>query len=310
MKRIKHSAGTATKRADLRQGLIVTHLGKHLAVETESGDTIHCHTRRNLGSVAVGDRVLWEATDGNRGCVIEILERRSLLSRPARQQKTRPVAANLDQVLIVFAPEPDCDLLLVDQYLVVCENRGIRALMVCNKADLEKKAQQLDRTLELYRGIGYESIRLSARSGFGLDCLKNQLRGRISMLAGQSGVGKSSLTNALIPDKNQRTRGLSQSNLHGKHTTTTTALFHLPDGGDLIDSPGVAIFGLAEIAEHDLAFGYREFQPFLGQCRFNDCRHTNDPGCAISLAVEKGMIAQERYQRFLKLRNKLPIRPV
>lgn len=285
---------------------MISHLGKGLAVETNTGDTILCHSRRKLGTATVGDRVLWEPTEGNLGCVVKILERKSLLTRPARQRKTRPVAANLDQVLIVFAVEPRCDFLLLDQYLVICENRGIKALMIFNKADLASRSRHLDSELNLYQRIGYSTLRVSALSGTGLDQLKSHLSGHASMLAGQSGVGKSSLTNALIPNKNLRTSELSQGTLHGKHTTTATTLFHLPGGGDLIDSPGVAVFGLAEITEKDLAFGYREFQQFLGQCRFNDCRHLNDKDCAVKLAVENGLIGQERYRRFLKLREKLP----
>jgi ribosome biogenesis GTPase / thiamine phosphate phosphatase len=299
-------ASTEATGAAIREGLVISHLGKGLAVETACGETVLCHTRRNLGMAAVGDRVLWEPTEGNLGCVVKILERRTLLTRPARQQKTRPVAANLDQLLIVIAAEPRCDFLLLDQFLVICENRGIRALLIANKIDLHKKSLQLDHALALYQGIGYETIRVSAKTGTGIGLMKSVLKGHTSMLSGQSGVGKSSLTNALIPDKNLRTSELSQGTLHGKHTTTTTTLFHLPEGGDLIDSPGVAIFGLAEITAMDLAFGYREFLPYLGRCRFNDCCHVNDAGCAVNLAVEQGKIDKDRYQRYLKLREKLP----
>ena len=287
-------------------GLVVAHLGKGLAVETEAGETILCHTRRNLSTAAVGDRVLWEPCDGNLGRVIEILDRKSLLNRPSRQKTTRPVAANLDQILIVFAPKPHFDLLLIDQYLVVCENRGLKAALVYNKVDLADSSASIDPVLHLYEIIGYPSYRVSAKTGAGLDELKRELVGHSSMLAGQSGVGKSSLTNALIPEKTIQTATLSSGNQHGRHTTTTTTLFHLPDGGDLIDSPGVAIFGLADTGEAELAFGYREFRPFLTQCRFNDCRHLQDAGCVVKAAVERGEINENRYLRFLKLREKLP----
>ncbi|MGR9106656.1 MAG: ribosome small subunit-dependent GTPase A, partial [Gammaproteobacteria bacterium] len=257
-------------------------------------------------TVAVGDRVLWKPSEGGLGCVVEVLARRSLLTRPARGMKTRAVVANLDQILVVFAPQPPCDLLLLDQYLVISENRGLRALLICNKADLVHDSEQLDQVLALYETIGYPVIRVSAKSGFGVEQLKNFLKGQTSMLVGQSGVGKSSLTKVLVPDKHLSIGDLSRDNRHGKHTTTTTTLFHLPDGGDLIDSPGVAIFGLAETTEQDLAFGYREFQPFLGRCRFNDCRHVKDTGCAIRAALDQGIIHPRRYERFLKLREKLP----
>ncbi|MGH8553835.1 MAG: ribosome small subunit-dependent GTPase A, partial [Methylococcales bacterium] len=193
-----------------------------------------------------------------------------------------------------------------DQYLVICENTGFRPLLICNKGDLASQSELMDQALELYQSIGYTILRVSAKSGFGLETLKLELNGQTSLLAGQSGVGKSTLTNVLIPDRNQRTAQLSQGTLRGKHTTTTSTLFHLPGGGDLIDSPGVAIFGLAETNEQDLAYGYREFQPFLGHCRFKDCRHINDAGCAIRLAVEKGPISPQRYGRFIRLREKLP----
>lgn len=294
------------KLSTVQEGLVIAHLGKGLAVEIDSGETILCHSRRKLGIATVGDRVLWEPAEGNLGCVLKILERRTILNRPARQQKTRPVAANLDQILIVFAVEPRCDFLLLDQYLVICENSGIKALLIYNKIDLATQSPNLEKELSIYKNLGYETLRVSAMSGVGLENLKSHLSEHTSMLAGQSGVGKSSLTNALIPDKNLPTGELSQGNLHGKHTTTTTTLFHLPGGGDLIDSPGVAIFGLAETSESDLAFGYREFQQFRGQCRFNDCRHLNDKDCAIRLAVKNGIIDEGRYRRFLKLREKLP----
>jgi len=254
----------------------------------------------------VGDRVLWEPTGGGLGRVVKILERKSILTRPARRQKTRPVAANLDQILVVFATEPRCDLLLLDQYLVICENRGISAFLIFNKVDLTADLDSLEQELAIYQRIGYTVIRTSAAARIGLEQLESKLRGHTSMLAGQSGVGKSSLTNALIPNRQQRTAELSQGSLHGKHTTTTATLFHLPGGGDLIDSPGVAVFGLADISENNLAAGYREFGPLLPHCRFNDCRHLADKGCAVRLGVENGDIDRARYKRFLKLREKLP----
>jgi ribosome biogenesis GTPase len=154
--------------------------------------------------------------------------------------------------------------------------------------------------------LGYPLFKVSARGNIGLDELTQALHQQTSMFAGQSGVGKSSLSNALLPDKNLKINSVSAITRHGRHTTTAATLYHLPSGGQLIDSPGVAIFGLAGLSEAQLAWGFREFQAFIGKCRFNDCRHVNDKDCAVRLAAENGDIAGNRYQRFLKLREKMP----
>jgi ribosome biogenesis GTPase len=215
------------------------------------------------------------------------------------------VAANLDQVLVVTATGPEPDWLLVDQYLAACEHRHLGAVLVLNKIDQAEDRERLRSMLADYEAIGYPILLVSAKTGEGLADLRTRLVGQCSMLAGQSGVGKSSLTNALLPDKQLRTRALSEKAGLGRHTTTTATLYHLPDGGDLIDSPGVAVFGLAEMTLGDLAAGYREFQAWLAACRFRDCRHVNDKGCAVREAVETGQISGARYQRYLKLLEKL-----
>lgn len=288
-----------------QEGLIISHLGQGLAVENASGEIILCHTLRRLGLAAVGDRVVWEPCDGNLGRVLEILPRRSLLTRPGYAGKLRAVAANLDQVLVVTAPEPEPDWLLVDQYLAACEHRGLGAAIILNKIDRAADREAIRLALADYEAIGYPCFQISAKRGEGLAALREELNGRCSMLAGQSGVGKSSLTNALLPDKQLRTRELSEKAGLGRHTTTAATLYHLPDGGDLIDSPGVAVFGLAEMNGQDLASGYREFRPRLDDCRFRDCRHVNDKGCAVREAAENGSISAARYQRYLKLLEKL-----
>jgi ribosome biogenesis GTPase / thiamine phosphate phosphatase len=288
------------------KGRVILHLGKSLAVETPTGNVIACHTRRRLSTAAVGDWVLWEPCEGNLGRVVQILPRTSLLLRPGRNGKTRPVAANLDQLLIVFSVRPPCDFLLIDQYLVVCERHSINPILIFNKIDLSCGKETIAPQLSVYRSLGYRILNISAKTGQGLTELRGILAGHTSMLAGQSGVGKSSLTNALLPDKELRVAALSRGSGHGKHTTTTATLYHLPDGGDLIDSPGVAIFGLAEISEQALAEGFREFKEHIEHCRFHNCRHVNDKGCAVRAAVDQRIISRDRYQRFLKLREKLP----
>lgn len=288
----------------LIEGLVVSHLGKGIAVEIEA-TTVLCQTLRKLDTVVVGDRVLLSLSTADQGRIEQILPRRSVLHRPSRGDQVRPVAANLDQIYVVFAAEPECDFLLLDQYLAICENCNIDAALVFNKIDLPH-AESVDIELAYYQALGYPLFKVSVRQNIGLDSLLQVLRDKTSMFAGQSGVGKSSLSNALLPEQQLRTNSVSATTRHGRHTTTAATLYHLPDGGDLIDSPGVAIFGLAGLSEAQLAWGYREFQPYIGQCRFNDCRHVNDKDCAVRLAAENGDIPISRYQRFLKLRDKMP----
>ncbi len=195
--------------------------------------------------------------------------------------------------------------LLLDQYLAICENRNIDAALVLNKTDLPQ-AEVIEKELQDYINLGYSLYRVSATAAAGLDELKQALKDQVSILAGQSGVGKSSLTNAIIPDKDLKTNTISETTKHGRHTTTAATLYHMEQGGDLIDSPGVAIFGLAGLSEQQLAYGYREFQPLIDQCQFNNCRHLVDKGCAVRPAAESGAISMTRYQRFLKLREKMP----
>ena len=291
--------------SQLMEGLVVSHLGKGIAVES-AGKLILCQTRRRLDTAAVGDRVLWQLSAPDQGRIEEILPRRSLLTRPSRNDKVRPVAANIDTVFVVFALEPYCDFLLIDQYLAVCENRNIGAALIFNKIDLGQ-SEAIEQELSDYQALGYPIYRVSAAHQTGLEQLKQALKNQTSILTGQSGVGKSSLTNTLIPAKDLKTNAISETTKHGRHTTTAATLYHLPEGGDLIDSPGVAIFGLANLSERELAYGFREFQPLLDDCQFNDCRHVKDKGCAVRSAAEKGVISMARYQRFLKLREKMPL---
>lgn len=289
---------------EVREGRVVCHLGKGLAVEDENGHIVLCHTRRRLGDAAVGDRVRWEPCEGEQGRVLEILPRRSSLVRPAYGGRVRIVAANLDRVYVVLAPEPEPDWLLADQILAVCEHRGIAAALILNKTDLPGSSA-LDDALRDYASAGYEIFRISTRTGAGIETLKALLHDGCSMLSGQSGVGKSSLTNALLPDRNLRVGELSAHSGLGRHTTTSATLYRLPDGGELIDSPGVAVFGLAEISPAELAQAYRGFQPYLGKCRFNDCRHVKDKGCAVREAAESLDLSASRYERYLKLLERL-----
>ncbi len=288
---------------DKKEGLVIAHLGQGIAVE-HNGQIILCQSLRKLDTVTVGDKVLLSLVAPEQGRIEALLPRKSVLARPSRNDKIRPVAANIDNIFVVFAVEPFCDFLLLDQYLAICENRDFCASLILNKTDLPL-SESIEQELKNYEHLGYEIYRVCANNVNSLNELKQALRGQVSIFTGQSGVGKSSLTNALIPDKNLKTNTVSATTKHGRHTTTAATLYHLPDGGDLIDSPGVAIFGLADISRGQLAQGFREFLPFLALCQFNDCSHHKDKGCAVRAAVENGKISTPRYERFLKLHEKM-----
>ncbi len=285
------------------EGVVIAHVGQGIAVEHDD-KIILCQPLRKLETVAVGDKVLWTLSAPGQGRIESILPRRSLLARPARNNKIRPVAANIDAVFVVIAVEPYCDFLLIDQYLAVCENSQINVALILNKLDLPVP-EALGNELRIYQELGYQIHKVSAKTGSGLPELKLALQKQTSVLTGQSGVGKSSITNVIVPDKNVRTNSISETTKHGRHTTTAATLYHIDNGGDLIDSPGVAIFGLADLNRQQLAQGYREFQLFIDNCQFNDCSHHQDKGCAVRAAVEDGKIAMTRYQRFLKLTQKM-----
>jgi ribosome biogenesis GTPase / thiamine phosphate phosphatase len=298
--------GAAHLSAEL-DGLVVAHLGKGVAVEGADGAIVLCHTRRRLGDVTVGDHVRWVACEGDLGRVESVSPRKSCLVRPGYAGKLRYVAANLDRIYVVLAPLPEPDWLLVDQFLAVTESRGIDARLLINKADLAAAVgdDEIGARLREYEKAGYTVRSVSALQGVGMDGLMSELQDICSLFVGQSGVGKSSLTNALLPERDLRIGEISEKSGLGRHTTTTATLYHLPGGGDLIDSPGVAVFGLAEMNRDQLAWGYREFQMLIPQCCFNDCRHARDKGCAIVAGVSRGEVSAARYQRFLKLAEKL-----
>jgi ribosome biogenesis GTPase / thiamine phosphate phosphatase len=296
----------ADQATGLLEGLVISHLGQGIAVEHEAAIYL-CQTLRKLETVAVGDRVIWSPVAPGQGRIEEILPRRSLLARPSRNNKIRPVAANIDTIYVVVAVEPACDFLLLDQYLAVSANNDINAAIIVNKIDLPQ-SQAIDRELDLYRTLGYCIHQVSTRAESGISQLKEAMNGQTSVLTGQSGVGKSSIVNTLAPGQKLRTNSISETTKHGRHTTTAATLYHLEGGGDLIDSPGVAIFGLADLTREQLAWGYLEFRDYFGQCRFNDCRHHQDLGCAVRQAAESNEIAQSRYQRFLKLTGKMNMR--
>ncbi|MGD9393121.1 MAG: ribosome small subunit-dependent GTPase A, partial [Chromatiales bacterium] len=251
------------------------------------------------GDIVCGDSVIWHRTGDRSGVVTAVMERTSLLSRPDFGGHEKPIAANLTQLVIVAAPSPPPTGYLLDQYLVAAEHFGLKAILLLNKSDLlDNQHDALLRRFDTYREIGYCVLQLSTKQHNGEEALREHLNGESSILVGQSGVGKSSLVNMLLPDLEIQTGALSGTSGLGKHTTSSATLYFLPLGGTLIDSPGVRSFRLLVRDRAQLEQGFREFAPYLGHCQFNDCRHELEPGCALTEAVESGKIADWRLNHF------------
>jgi ribosome biogenesis GTPase len=294
----------ATSEPGPRQsGQVVAHYGANLEVEDQQGRLHHCLTRRNLPRLVCGDQVIWQATGENTGIIVEQQPRRTLLSRPDYNVQLKPVAANIDQILVVTACRPGFDEDLINRYLIAAYLTQITPVIVVNKVDLlgEKELQQLQMHMDIYTELDYKVIYASTQQRHGLDELYQQVHDRTSIFAGQSGVGKSSLIKTLIPDLDIRIGELSHATGLGKHTTTVTVLYRLHDGGSIIDSPGVREFGLGHVSQQRIAQGFIEFQPFIERCKFNDCTHEAEPDCAVRQGVEQGELSRQRYESYLRI---------
>lgn len=283
-----------------RAGQVVVRHGANLAVEDAQGAIHHCLARRHIGHPVCGDRVVWQTTTAGHGVVTAIQPRTMVLSRPDYSGRDKPLAANLTRLVVLIAPEPDPSGYLVDQYLVAAELIGVRALIVANKMDLlDAPAEAAFRArFAHYPAIGYDTLWVSLRRPESLVALTAALSGQTSILVGQSGVGKSSLVNTLLPDLEIQIGRLSRATGLGRHTTSAATCYRLGCGGSLIDSPGVRSFRLGAIDRETLQRGFREFGPYLGHCRFGDCRHDREPGCAIREAVEAQAIARQRLANY------------
>jgi len=288
-------------------GLVIANHGKALAVEDDGGRVWRCVARRRLHRAVSGDRVLWLPGEKGQGVITTVLPRRSLLARQDARGRERPVAANLDQILVVVATEPAFQEDLIDRYLVVAEHSGIHPVILLNKIDLlnPDELQAVSERLRIYGRLGY-AVRLSStkREG-GLAALEAQLHDRASLLVGQSGVGKSSLVRHLLPETQVAVGAISDVTRLGRHTTTATTLYHLPKGGDIVDSPGVRDFGLWHIPQEEIARCFVELRPYLGRCRFRDCSHDREPDCALRVALEGGQIEPRRFTSYQAIMNSL-----
>jgi len=305
-------SGVLASQGDEQTGLVMVHRGALLEVESRDADghplRVQCHQRANIEPIAVGDRVVWHRTGiAGEGVITALLPRSALLARPnSHHGGLRPIAANLDLVVIVLAPQPVPMEILLDRYLVAVEQIGIDAMLILNKCDLlaslpAADADSVRALFELYRGLGYPTLETSCHDHRSMAALTERLQGRTAILVGQSGVGKSSLLKALLPEVEIALGAISEANLRGRHTTTTAQLYHLPQGGDLIDSPGVREFGLWHLSPEAVWAGFCELRPLLGRCRFRDCQHQQEPDCALTTAIAAGAMAPSRLQNLRRI---------
>lgn len=281
-----------------KRGLVVSYFGHSVAVKTGTQQVLQCHLRRNQPVPVVGDWVKYEEDNKDSGHVLEIEPRRSVLARGDGHGDSKPLAANVDVMVIVMAPKPIFSEYLVDRYLVAAHLLHLKPILVVNKTDLlapEALAAQKAQVLP-YERAGYDVYFTSALAPAGVQSLVQGLAKQTAVLVGPSGVGKSSIIAALTQDTIRV--GAVSAKGTGKHTTTATTLYALPDGGQLIDSPGVREFNLWQVDPKELWHGFPEFASFANDCRFRDCQHDKEPGCGVSAAVQSGGLSKERLANY------------
>ncbi len=277
---------------------IISRVGPKFLVD-DSGKKVYCTTRKKLPPLAVGDYVSWERADNKSGVITELSPRKNILQRPDPFNRfNKPIAANIDLLLIVVAPKPKVDWLLVDKYLVIAENLKINPVIILNKKDLPEFSELTDSAKHLST-IGYKLLECNTRDKYNLRAIEKLTQNKTCILVGQSGVGKSSIINALLPDENIRTSGLSNNS--GKHTTSNSTMYFLKNQGMIIDSPGVREFGLWQLEKNEIAYGFIEIQTMSSKCHFHNCQHIGEPKCAVKQAVIDGNMNERRYTSYKEL---------
>ena len=282
----------------MMEGRVIAAHGRQYMVELADGIVLPCFTRGKRSDVACGDRVSILRSSDDQGVIEAIQPRTSLLYR-SNEVKQKLIAANVDQLLIVVATEPAFSDDLITRALIAAESEEIEPLIILNKCDLTDKLAAARERLTLFSNIGYRVVELSALEH--AEDLRPELFGVTSVLVGQSGMGKSTLVNALAPEAKAATREISVALDSGKHTTTHATLYHLNPESQLIDSPGLQEFGLGHLDRQEIESAFPEFRPHLGQCRFRDCHHNKEPDCALIAAVHSGKIDKKRFDAYHRI---------
>jgi ribosome biogenesis GTPase len=297
------------------KGIVTKSTGSWYTVRLENGTTIECRLKgvfrtkgiKSTNPVAVGDRVVIERDDEMKGSVItQIEDRDNYVIRKSvnLSKRSHIIAANVDQaVLIATVEQPKTLQGFIDRFLVAAEAYDIPAVIVFNKIDLysDESIDELEFFDLMYRDIGYRVLATSALTGDGIDDLADVLKGKVSLLSGNSGVGKSTLINAIDPKLDLKTGNISKSHKLGQHTTTFAEMFPLAMGGDIIDTPGIRSFGMIDMEDAEISHYFPEIFEVSSGCRFNNCMHINEPGCAVLEALEKGDISPTRYKSYINI---------
>jgi len=286
--------------SDIEQikGTVIAAFRHHTLVKDINNKEFKCQQRKAAGQVVCGDIVLWQPEGVDTGVITSIEKRHTILQRPDINNNLRIIASNIDQIFIVVAHKPELNEGLIDRYLVAAENSHLKPIILLNKIDLfdEQEFSDLKQRLKLYQDIGYTVLYTSAKQEHGLDSLTELLKNNNNIFVGQSGVGKSSLINTILKS-DARIGEISVATGKGKHTTTTAYLYPLGKGeGHIIDSPGVREFGLIKLSEADVVHGFIEFKPYIGHCKFRNCAHKNEPGCALLGALKDKQITEQRWK--------------
>ena len=295
-------------------GIVFRSTGSWYDVKDSSGNTIKCNLKgkirlkgiRSTNPIAVGDSVVFERTESGQGAIEKIQERKNFIARKSvnLSKESHIVASNLDRAfLIVTIAQPRTSSGFIDRFLVTAEAYGIPTTIVFNKVDLLdfESAERQNELEQIYSSAGYDIMSVSAKTGKGIDELRSSLNLGINLLSGHSGVGKSTIINQIIPGLELKTGEVSDSHSKGKHTTTFAEMFEVPGGGFIIDTPGIKGFGLITLEKETLNHHFPDIFEKLEGCKFNNCVHIDEPGCAVKDAVDEGQISHERYSNYLEM---------